>query len=42
MDRLKKSAARDRATPVIALVSRGKTEYRLAGSGRKLSPPKKR
>jgi len=40
--RLKKSAARDRATPVIALVFGEKTEYRSARSGRKLSPSKKR
>lgn len=40
--RLKKSAAKDRATPVVASVSRGRTEYCSARSGRKLSPPKKK
>lgn len=39
--RLKQGATKSRATPVVASVSRGKTEYRSARSGRKLNPPKR-
>ena len=38
--RLKQSATRSRATPVIATVSRGKIEFMSTRSGRTLTPPK--
>ena len=38
--RLKQSATKSKATPVIANVSRGKLEYRSARSGKELNPPK--
>jgi Holliday junction resolvase len=40
--RLKQSASKSRATPVIAKVSPKGIEYTSARSGRKLTPPKKK
>ena len=41
LGRLKQIATKSNATPVIAMVSGGETEYRSARSGRKLNPPNK-
>ena len=40
LGRLKQSATKSRATPVVAKVSRGKITYESARSGRTLIPPK--
>ena len=40
LGRLKQSASKSRATPVIAEVTRGKIKFKSARSGRALMPPK--
>ncbi len=42
LGRLKQSATKSRATPVVAKVSRGKVTYSSARSGRKVSPSTRR